>query len=174
MASNLLSTYSPSDVTVVLSQGAVSHVVSGFAEGTFVTIERNSETFEMYTGADNTNTRIYKPNESCMVTVSLAQTSNSNDVLSALYLNDKATRNSSGLFAMTVKDNSGRSLFSASQAYIAVVPNAEFSDSMSTRDWVIHCPRPDYYLGGNAALDSADQSTIGGIAAQGFVSNILG
>lgn len=168
MASNLLSTYSPQDVTVVLSQGAVSHVVSGFAEGTFVTVARNSETFEMYTGADNTNTRIYKPNTSCMVTISLAQTSNSNDILSALYLQDVATRNSTGLFALTVKDTSGRSLFSASQAYIATVPDAEFSDSMSTRDWVVHCPRPDFFIGGNSALDGADAATLAGIVANGF------
>lgn len=172
MPSILLSTYSPQDVTVVISQGAASHVVSGMAEDGFISIERNSETFEMYTGADDTNTRIYKPNTSCTVTISLQQTSNSNDVLSTLYELDRASRNTSGLFAITVKDNSGRSVFSAPQAYIATVPNAEFGISMNTRDWVIHCPRPDYYLGGNAPLDSQDLATLATLAASGLVNAV--
>lgn len=173
MASILLSTYSPPDVTVVISMGAASHVVSGFAEDTFVSIERNSETYEMYTGADDTNTRIYKPNTSCAVTISLQQTSNSNDVLSALYEIDRASRNSDNLFSITVKDNSGRSLFSASQAFISVTPNSEYGTSMNTRDWVVQCPRPDYYIGGNASLDSADQATIAALAATGLVNAII-
>lgn len=160
MASNLLATYSPSDVTVVIAKDGFSHVVSGFAEDGFVSIARNSETFEMYTGSDDTNTRIYKPNTASQVTVSLQQSSNSNDILSQLYLNDRATRDYRGLFSITVKDNSGRSIFSAAEAYIGVLPDAEFGAGMSTRDWVIHCPRTEYFLGGNARFDAADAGSI--------------
>lgn len=174
MASSNLSTFSPQDVTVAILQAStgISHTLSGFAEDTFVMIERNSETFETYAGADETYTRIYKPDTSAKITVSLQQTSNSNDILSLLYNNDKATRDSSGLFSIMVKDNSGRSFFFASEAFIGVVPNAEFGTSMKLREWVFHTVRLEQYLGGNSKVTPEDEAVIallGGSIAESFL-----
>lgn len=174
MASTNLATFSPQDVTVTIIQAStgLSHTISGYAEDTFVTVDRNSETFDMYTGADETYTRIYKPDTSAQVTISLQQTSNSNDILSLLYLNDKATRNSSGLFSIIVKDNSGRSYFFAAEAYIGVVPSSEFGSSMKLREWVIHAVRMEQYLGGNSKVNPEDESAVdllGGSIAADFL-----
>lgn len=174
MASTNLATFSPQDVTVTIIQAStgVNHTVSGFAEDSFLMVERNSDTFEMYTGADETYTRIYKPNTSAKITVTLQQTSNSNDILSLLYLNDKASRNSSGLFSIMVRDNSGRSSFFAAEAYIGVVPNSEFGSTMKTREWVIHAVRMEQYLGGNSKVAPDDQAVaglLGGSIADSFL-----
>jgi hypothetical protein len=166
MASTYTSTFSPQDVTVVISQGAFSHIVSGFSEESIVTIERNSETFTLYTGADDTNSRIYQPNTSAMITLPLQQTSNSNDILSQLYANDKASRDSSGLFSITVKDNSGRSLFFAEEAFLGKVPNASFGNTMQLREWDIQAVRLDVIFGGNANFTPEDADSfeqLGGV-----------
>jgi hypothetical protein len=157
-----LATFAPNDVTIILTQEStgISHILSGFSEDSIISIERNSDTFELYTGADDTNTRIYKANTSATLTVPLQQTSNSNDVLTQLYVNDKNTRDSSGLFSITVKDNSGRSNFFAEEAYIAVVPNSAFGNSMQLREWVIHAVRLETYIGGNSKLSADDQATL--------------
>ncbi len=158
-----LATYSPNDITIILSQEStgVTHIVSGFSEDSIVSIERNSDTFELYTGADDTNTRIYKANTSATLTLPLQQTSNSNDILSQLYINDKNSRNSSGLFSITVKDNSGRSTYFSAEAYIAVVPSSEFGNSMQTREWQIQAVRLEQFIGGNSSLSAEDQGVLG-------------
>lgn len=160
MASTFTSTFAPNEVQLIITQGKVSHIVSGFAEDAIITIERNSDTFDLYTGADDTNTRIYKANTSAKATIHLTQTSPSNDILSQLYLNDKAARNSNGMFQFTVKDTSGRSVFSSQEAFIAVVPHAEFGNSMKTRDWVIQMTRMDAYIGGNSRFSADDVATL--------------
>lgn len=160
MASKYTSTFSPQDVTVVISQGNFSHIVSGFSEDSIVTVERNSDTFMLYTGADDTNSRIYMPNTSAMITLPLQQTSNSNDILSQLYANDRASRDSSGMFSITVKDNSGRSLFFATEAFIGRVPDASFGNSMQLREWQIQAVRLDVTFGGNANFTPEDAEAL--------------
>lgn len=155
-----LATFAPNDVTIVISQGGISHIVNGFSEDSIINIERNSETFSLYTGADDTNTRIYKANTSATLTIPLQQTSASNDIFTAMYVNDKNTRDSSGLFSITIKDNSGRSTFFAEEAYIGVVPNAEFGNDMQLREWVIHAVRLETYIGGNSKFSADDQATL--------------
>jgi len=167
MAVQRLATFAPNDVTVVLTQRdtGIAHIVSGFSEDSIVNIERIAETFTMYTGADNTSTRIYNANKSATVTLSLQQTSASNDILSALYQNDAASRNSTGLFSLQISDASGRSRYFSDDAYIGVVPNSSFANSMQTRDWVIQAHNLDTYIGGNAILSPEDQDTL---SALGF------
>lgn len=162
MATQRLATFAPNDVTVVITQrsSGIAHIVSGYSEDSIVNIERVAETFTMYTGADNTSTRIYNANKSATVTLSLQQTSASNDILSLLYSNDAASRNSSGLFSLQISDASGRSRYFSDDAYVGVVPNSGFGNSMQTRDWVLHAHNLDTYIGGNAVLSPEDQDVI--------------
>lgn len=162
MATQRLATFAPNDVIITITQAStgIAHVVQGFSEDSIVNIERNAETFTMYTGADNTSTRIYNANKSATLTMSLQQTSASNDILSQLYNNDAASRNSSGLFTISVTDASGRSRYFSDDAYIGVVPNSPFANSMQVRDWVIHAHNMESHIGGNAVLSPEDQDTL--------------
>lgn len=157
-----LSTFAPNEVTISMIGDGWSHVVSGFAEDSIVTIDRQAETFAMYVGADNTPTRIYNANTALMLTVALAQTSESNDLFSAVYEKDRTTRQ--GIFTILVTDNSGRSRYFAEEAYIGVVPNASYGNSMQTREWVIHAPASDVNLGGNSKISAG---TLAALAALG-------
>lgn len=157
-----LSTFAPNEVTISMIGDGWSHVVSGFAEDSIVTIDRQAETFAMYVGADNTPTRIYNANTALMMTVALAQTSESNDLFSAVYEKDRTTRQ--GVFTVLVTDNSGRSRYFAEEAYIGVIPNASYGNSMQTREWVIHAPASDVNLGGNSKISAG---TLAALAALG-------
>jgi hypothetical protein len=170
MTAQHLSTFAPADVTIVISQSSsgIAHIISGYSQDSIVQVERSAETYTMYTGADNTSTRIYNANKSAKLSISLQQTSASNDILTQLYLNDAATRNSTGLFSIQVKDNSGRSNYFSDDAYIAVVPNSNFANSMQVRDWIIQAHNLDSIIGGNAVFtpeDVATLTTLGGTVA---------
>ena len=151
-----LATYAPNDVVVIITQAStgLSHIVGQYSEDAIVTVDRNADTFTLYTGADNTNTRIYNANTSGTITLTLQQTSTSNDMLFSLYEQDRQSRN--GLFSIYVSDKSGRSGYFAEEAYIGVVPSSSFSNSMNTRDWVIHAPNLVSEIGGNNPVSAED------------------
>lgn len=160
MSTQRLATFAPNDVIVTITQSStgIAHQISGYSEDSIVNIEWTSPRYSLYTGADNTGTRVFNASNSAALTISLQQTSASNDVLSQLFDNDG--RNSDGLFAVQVKDASGRSLYFSDQSYIGVRPNAGFSNSMMTRDWVIQAFDLVGYAGGNSILTPEDQNTI--------------
>lgn len=165
MATQRAATYAPGNLTIVITHEAtgIAHVMSGFSEDSIVQIERVAETFTMYTGADNFSTRVFNSNNSARMTFSLQQTSATNDVLTGLYEYDKAHLNSDGMFSIHVKDNSGRSDYFSDDAYVGVVPNSNFSNSMQTRDWVIHAHNMEQVIGGNAKLPPEVQATLTGL-----------
>lgn len=155
-----LATFAPNQLSVVITQDStgIAHVVSGYSEDSIVNIEWTTPRYSLYTGADNTGTRVYNASNSATLTLSLQQTSASNDVLSLLFANDST--DSSGVFSIQVKDSSGRSVYFSDDAYVSTRPNAGFSNSMMTRDWVIDAFNLQSYTGGNAVLTPADQATI--------------
>jgi hypothetical protein len=160
MATQRLATFAPNDVSVIITQTStgIAHIISGYSEDSIVNIEWTSPRYTLYTGADNTGTRVFNASNSASLTLSLQQTSASNDVLSSLFNNDP--RNIDGLFSVQVKDASGRSIYFSDDAYIGVRPNAGFSNSMMTRDWVIQAFNLDGYAGGNAVVTPEDQATL--------------
>lgn len=156
MAAQNIATFAPEDVTLVLSTASGSHIVSGYSEDAMISVDFNSPTFENFRSADNITTRVYKSDTSATVTITLNQTSVSNDILSALYENDKKTRDSSGLFGVLIKDNSGRSQSSSTQSWISVKPTVSYSNGMQTREWVIFCHDLQGNIGGNAKMGDDD------------------
>lgn len=173
MTTSRVATLSPTDVTVVISQKGFTHIVSGYSEDSNITVERGSDSYEKYVGIDNKTSRVYKSDKSGMITLSLAQTSVSNDVLDLLQRNDAAARNSSGLFSVIVKDGSGRSVYSALEAWIGKVPNSAFGSSMQMREWVIQAAEMTSIIGGNGKVSAEDVATIealGGTVAADWIA----
>ncbi len=155
MATTRLATYTPKDVTVVITQEStgMSHIVGGYSEDAIVTVDRMVDAYALYTGADDSNTRIRNANSSGTITLSVQQSSASNDVLNGLF-------DGGGIFTITVKDNSGRSNYFSDEAYVGVVPSSAFSNSMNTREWVIHAPKMQSIIGGNSILSAEDAAAL--------------
>lgn len=137
-------TYAPEKVAIIFG-GAI---MSGYADGTFVNIERNTETFQTVVGADGESTRVKSADQSGKVTITLKQSSDSNDILSGFEAADAASLQ--GYLPLLVKDANGRSLYAAENAWIEKPADAEFGKDLNTREWVIQCDKLIPFTGGNA------------------------
>lgn len=140
-----VSTYNPDAVTVVV--GGIP--ISGFADGTFVEIEPMSDGVTSVSGADGEIARAISTDRRHTVTLTLLQTSDSNDLLAGLYGVDLEST-AGAMVPVIVSDLSGRSLFAASKAWITKLPKTTFSKGIESKAWVLHTGRPSVYLpGGN-------------------------
>lgn len=138
-----LSTYVPEDILVIIG-GAI---IDGYADGTFVNVERDEDGFTKKTGANGRTTRTKNSNKSGVITITLQQTSPSNDVLSAFQAIDEQTAN--GIVPVLVKDKRGTSLYSSPAAWIRKTPPAPFAKESENREWVLDCADLVMFTGGN-------------------------
>ncbi len=150
--SNLL-IYSPIDVEIVI---AGLHTVTGVADGTFVSISKDVEPFEVERAMDGSIQRIYKHDEGYTLDITLAQSSPSNNVFSALYNMDVATQ--IGKFPVFVKDTKGSTKFFALTAWVDRIPNVSFSNQLETRTWTLSCAQATITVGGNAEQTMIEQT----------------
>lgn len=138
-----LRTFDPKKVVITFGPT----IITDYAEGTFVKIARNGDAFEQQRGADGSVDRINKNALDATVTLTLKQTSPLNAILSGILLADQISN--SGVFPLVVKDLGGSSLFTAAQAYIAKDPEAEFGDSLGSREWTFKTGPAANLIGGN-------------------------
>lgn len=153
-------TYSPEFTDLVISTGAINHIVTNYAEGTFISISPVSERFVPVYGAKGEAYRAHNPVRAFDITLTLSQTSHSNDVLSMLLELDRQSLD--GTFTLTFKDSSGTTIFVERSAYIGQEPEQAFAGggSIESREWTIHLPSPDYNIGGNGRFAADVQSNI--------------
>ena len=162
----ILGTYSPEDVTMIISNASFSHTVNGFTEGTFITVGREVPHATLYTGADLSNARVIRRNKGGTINVTLHQASVSNDVLSYLLQKDEESPMGDWLFAITIKDELGRSVFHSPVTFIAQPPEASFGTEITDRQWVLQAVSIDQIQGGNGKFSPDTSATLAGM---GFV-----
>lgn len=160
MASYNLGNYSPEDVVMIISNDKVSHTISGFADGTFISYSREVPRATLYTGADLSASRVLRRNKAGSVTLTLHQAGESNDVLSELARLDEEAHNNDWLFTVNIKDMLGRSVFFAPQAFIGNDPDVEYGTDLSTRVWTIQVMNVDRHFGGNSKLSPDNEATL--------------
>lgn len=132
-----VATYSPSDVQLVIG----GYQLTGWET---ISIARSVEGFTQIRGIRGKHTRVRNADTSAIINIPLLQTSPSNDVLSTIHELD--LENGTGRIALTLKDNSGRSLFSSNEAYITNYPDVVYSGQFEYRSWKIFCQTTDSYL----------------------------
>lgn len=140
-----LLTYSPMDVEVSI---AGIHTITGFSADTFIEISKDIQPFDVQRAMDGERARIYREDDGYKLAITLAQSSPSNNILSALYNLDAATR--LGKFPVFVRDHSGTTNFFAMTAWVEEIPNVVFANSLSDRTWVLGCAQATLTVGGNA------------------------
>lgn len=121
-------TYNPKKVIVTF----LGAQLSGFAEGSFVSVESN-DLFTKHIGSDGEGCRTQNADRSGSCTLTLMQSSASNDFLTAASLTDQRT--SLGTGPLSITDGSGRTVVLAAEAWIAKRPNSEFSNEAGSREW---------------------------------------
>ena len=136
-------TYDPK--SVVITVGGVP--MSGFADGTFLEITRDDAAFTKVVGADGTTTRVKSNNTGGSMTITLKQSSPSNDVLSAFAQADELTN--TGVVPILVKDLSGNSIYFSATGWIQKYPDSVFANEINNRAWVLDLADVDMFVGSN-------------------------
>jgi len=142
--------YSPSDVSVLL---AGFYQIDGFVSGSFLTISKDVQPYKTTRTADGTVARTFIKDDTYTITLKIASTSPTNDILTGIVLADSATQYVK--FPMFVKDNLGTSLFLAPTCWVKETPDMEFSDGVTDRIWVIQAAQCVTNFGGNEDASSA-------------------
>lgn len=141
-------TYDASEV--IVSIGGVP--MSGYTDGTFVEVARNEPTWTMVVGADGLVTRAKTNNFSGTLTLTLKQSSPSNDALSGFLQVDELTN--AGVIPILIKDLSGNSIYFSAQGWISQYANSTFGKEVSDRAWTISLADVDIFVGSNSLSGS--------------------
>jgi len=142
--------YSPSDVSVLL---AGFYQVDGFVSGSFLSISKDVQPYKTTRTADGTIARTFIKDDSYTVTLKIASTSPTNDLLTGIVLADSATQYVK--FPLFIKDNRGTSLFLAPTCWVKEMPDLTFSDGVTERTWVIQATQCVTNFGGNESASGA-------------------
>jgi len=139
----MLRTYDPKSVSIIVG----GNIMTGLADGTFLTVERDEDAFALNIGSDGEGVRSKSNNFSGTFTLTIQQGSPSNDVLSAFAQADELS--GSGVVSVLVKDNNGNSLHVAETAWVQKAADAEYARESGDREWVIRTDKLTTFVGGN-------------------------
>jgi len=126
-----VATYNPKQVTCA----AGSHIVTGFADDSMISIEPGGDGTSYVIGADGETVRSIDPNAVYTIKISLLQTSASNTRFKDLVAADRA--NGSGIFPLTIKDILGGDVFTASNAWVSKEATWGRGKQQTNREWEI-------------------------------------
>ncbi len=136
--------YAPSNVIVSFS--ALN--INGYAEGTFVEVERDEDGYTTYVGALGDVTRTRNLNRLGKVTVTVAATAPINTALAALAQIDEDEMTE--VYPIQVKDLSGQMLVAGAEAWIMKMPKIERAkEGNTTVQWVFAVAELKIFVGGN-------------------------
>ncbi len=138
-----VATFDPKSVIVTI--GGVA--MSGYADGTFLEITADQQQFTKVTGADGYTTRVKSNDYGALMTLTLSQSSPSNDALSGFLALDRATN--AGVVPILIKDLSGTTIMFAGTGWIRQFPDVTFANEISNRAWQIDLAEADIFIGGN-------------------------
>lgn len=146
MANGTVTQYDPGQV--ILTVNGIN--ITGYASGTFVSVERSVDAFSMSVGSDGEVTRVKSQNLSGTIRVTLVQGSPSNDTLNDLASQDE--QSSDAVFAVQLKDNNGTTLAQGSKSWIQKKPTVTFATESENREWALAVASMNYTVGGATAL----------------------
>lgn len=130
--------------SVILTFGPV--LISGYGPDSFVSVERNEDSFSLLMGADGEACRAKSNNRSGRVTCTLLQSALSNDLLMAIALLDERSPSGDGIAPLFCK--SGRGIYTAEKAWIVKPPSASYAREVETREWVFETDELIMFVGG--------------------------
>jgi hypothetical protein len=155
--------YSPKDVILLIG----GYQITGWQR---ITINRVKGVAPVK-GIRGKHTRVISRDTSATLSFSLMQSVQANEVMS--YIHETDLQEGTGRISLTLKDNSGKSVFSSDEGYILSYPAVTFSGQFEDRPWELFLQTTkSYIVAGNqrpstGLLDSALNE------ASNFVSDLL-
>ena len=138
--------YDPDQVSIMVCGIPID---GGFADGSFIEIEQDSDDFVDVAGTDGDVTRSKTNDRRATVTLTLMQSALGNALLSALSNTDKKKPNGAGVGPLLIKDNQGTTLFAAEKSWIAKGPPVAFDKTAGPRAWKIRVADLERFDGSN-------------------------
>jgi hypothetical protein len=124
----------------------------GFAEDSLIKVTYDAPRFEDVVGVDGEVTRVQQYDQRALVTLSLMQSSDANDLMSALLIRDQNTPNGGGVGAFLLKDLQGTTLVRSPTAWVKGFPETEFAKKVTSRNWEIRLANAVPFVGGNVGV----------------------
>ena len=121
--------------------------MSGFADGTYITVTFDEDAFSKVVGADGEVSRAKSNNYSGSVVVTFMQTSMSNDVLSAIALLDKVSN--IGVVVVQLKEIGTKNFVMSADGWIRKMPDITYSKDIENREWTLDLANLSVFIGGN-------------------------
>lgn len=140
----ILYSYSPEDIDILIA-GAIK--ITGYADGTFVNIAKDGQTFVTKLSSDGQVSRTHTNIRTYNVDITLHSAAESNQVLTYLHAADDISKMAK--FPLIIKDNLGSTLLFAPSAWIEHTPDTTFSTEITERQWTIKCANASMNIGGN-------------------------
>ena len=136
-------TYDPRQVALIVG----GHQVTGLADGTFLEWTPEGQDWEDISGADGHVARSKTNDRRGTLTLTLAQTSPSNEILSALLTADRA--DGRGVVPVLVKERGANAptLLSSAGAWIMQPPDVTYNKEVGEREWQLRGAW-DVFVGG--------------------------
>jgi hypothetical protein len=158
-------TYSPVDVDIYIA-GAFK--MEGFIDGTFVQVKKASDQYSFRESTDGVVTRTAINSHTYNVTITLAQSSPTNSLLTKIVEIDELTH--LGIFPIIIKDRSGSSFFFSPSVWINKTPELTFGTELESRTWELIASYGSMNVGDNTGDQSDFESlfTIISAAAPAF------
>lgn len=125
-------TFQPSNVKLIIENFTVTGIVS-------LALEWGKPAFKVIEGCGGINTRVHSLDTSATITVTLLQTSVSNDVFGELVTQDRLYK--TGMLSVVLRDQLNGVNVSTDVGFIPQLPNMAFSDDFSDKEWKIYLPR---------------------------------
>jgi hypothetical protein len=123
--------------------------LSGFADGTFITVERNEDSFMLRVGVAGEACRAKNNNRSGRMTFTLLQSAACNSLLSGLNALDEQSPMGDGIGPFTLSDLNGDSLAGAEKCWIVKPASLTYSKEAETREWLFETADLSLVVGGD-------------------------
>lgn len=143
-----LATYMPEEVTILLA----GIPVSGFIQGSFISVDKDVKPFTSKRTADGTVSRMYNNDQTYTINLTLYSGSDSNQLLTRLWQLDEITQR--GKFPLMIKDGSGSDLFFSTTTWIEGIPSLVKSNQYEPRAWTLRSSSAIINIGGNGDAES--------------------
>lgn len=138
-----IASYCPEDVNCL----AFGIPLSGFTDGTFITISKDKVPYGTTETADGSIARLYTNSQTYTIALTFHRGSSSNDVLTKLWQLDELTQRAK--FPLFLRDLSGTDLFFSTNTWIEGIPNLVQGTNFDSRTWVLKSSQAVVNIGSN-------------------------
>lgn len=164
--------YSPEDFDIIIDEPNLNlnHVITGYAEGTGVTLTPYTNRQTEYFGVKGDPSVSRSAIKAYTLTVHLAQTSRTNDIF--FLLQKRKREGYDPTFNITILDRaSGITQIVDTNAFMTTEGEWTIASEIGTRDWTAILPTPEGSIGGNGRFSFADErsyTNMGGTVPEEF------